>query len=93
MKDMFNLDEEFKKRFGTSITELEARKKELFEVSVNVWEKLRNIGEKFVNREILKTYARDYEDAEDRAIDFLRVKYPEKLFKLTIDQSINLEEF
>lgn len=88
-----NLDEEFKSRFGVTITELKEREKELFEVCVNVWEKVRNVGERFVDREILKTYARDYEDAEDRAIDFLKVKYPEKLFKLTIDKSINVGEF
>lgn len=90
MKDLFNLEEEFDKAF--SVEELRKELKAKYEVCVNVWEKV-GAGERFMTRERLTTYAKDYEDAEERVIDFLKVKYTEKLFKLTIDKSIELGEW
>ena len=90
MKDLFNLEEEFDKAF--SVDELIKELKAKYEVCVDVWEKV-GAGERFMTRERLTTYAKDYKDAEERALDFLYVKYPKQLFLLNISQSIKLEEF
>lgn len=68
-------------------------KKELFEVLVDVWDKVGDVGERWYCTEKFTTYAFDYEDAEERAIDYLRVKYPEKFNKLVIVNSLNKGAF